>query len=427
MSSLTASLNALNTSTVTGVRRSDSFVAVRLKQGARTVYAVQLPLEDVSRVLPVPDPQHPTPGNRKVDAKHATDFGKYVRRHPEWVAPPLLVRDNGKCTFTKQLELPGGIEVGILEVPHGAVLKIVDGQHRVLGLHDATAAISREEDELLEQLARAKGRGADTSELDEKLAELAADKERFATEHLGVYVYEEGSPDAYEQMFFDVADNALGIRQAVKVRFDNRKLINRTFDPVAKHKLLQGRVDVEQDRITGGNQNLLGAKHVIEIVRSVNVGVMGRITKKREAELDDESTVENAMAFLDSLVDGFPDLAAVADGTLTPPTLRTRSLTGSLTMLRVLAGVFHNLVLASDDEDETWTPEQVAEFFGQLAPHMEAPVAPTSVWLTAQDFDPNRGGVPDFTRGAYGPQARSQNIKHLTEVITDWAWNGVPA
>lgn len=422
----TTALKTLDTSGVTGVRRSDSFVAVRLKQGARRVYAIQLPLEDVSRVLPVPDPQHPTPGNRKVDAKHAADFGKYVRSHPEWVAPPLLVRDNGRCTFTADLKLPGGTEVGILEVPHGAVLKIVDGQHRVLGLHDATAAISREEDNLLEQLARAKNLGNDTADLGAKLTELAADKERFATEHLGVYVYEEGSPDAYEQMFFDVADNALGIRQAVKVRFDNRKLINRTFDPVAKHKLLQGRIDVEQDRITGSNPNLLGAKHVIEIVRSVNVGAMGRITKKREAQLDDESTVENAMAYLDALVDGFPDLAEVADGSLTPQTLRGRSLAGSLTMLRVLAGVFHNLVLAADEDDETWTPEEVADFFGQLAPHMGAPVAADSIWLTAADFDPNRGGTPDFTRGAYGPQARSQNIKHLTEVITAWATDGLP-
>lgn len=36
------------------------------------------------------------------------------------------------------------------------------------------------------------------------------DHQRFATEHLGVYVYEEASPDACEQIFFDVADNALG-------------------------------------------------------------------------------------------------------------------------------------------------------------------------------------------------------------------------
>ncbi len=223
-------------------------------------------------------------------------------------------------------------------------------------------------------------------------------------------------------MFFDVADNALGIRQAVKVRFDNRKMINRTFDPVAKHKLLEGRIDVEQDRVTGGNPNLLGAKHVIEIVRSVNVGVMGRITKKREAELDEEVTVEKTMAFLDILVEGFPDLAEVADGTLTPQELRGRSLNGSLTMFRILAGVFHNLAIAPEDEEERWSDEDVAEFFNTLSPHMVAPVAANSIWLRAKDF----ADGTDLTRGAYGPQARSQNIKHLTEVITGWARNGLP-
>lgn len=413
----------IDTSHVTGVRRSDTFLAVRLRQGGRTVYALQLPLTDVPRVLPVPDPSRPTPGNRKVDVKHAGEFGRYVRDHADWVAPPLLVRDGGRCTFTPQMELPGGIVVGLLEVPHGAVVKIVDGQHRVLGVDIALRGLSLEEDQLTEALARRDNDDDTERELRDELSALDEVRSRFGREHLGVYVYEEQSPDAYEQMFFDVADNALGIRQAVKVRFDNRKLINRSFDPVAKHRLLAGRVDVEQDRVTGANPNLVGAKHVIDMVRSVNVGVMGRITKKRETELDEEASVENTMAFLDALVDGFPVLADVAEGNVTPAELRATSLAGSLTMLRVLAGVFHNLALAPEDEDERWTADEVAEYFASLSDHMAAPVAEGSVWMAAEDFSE----TPDFTRGAYGPQARSQNIKHLTEVITRWAHEGLPS
>ena len=424
MSSPSATLPALDTSAVTGVRRSDTFLAVKLRQGSRVVYAIQLPLSDVGRLLPVPDPDHPTPGNRKVDPRHATSFGRYVRSTSNWVAPPLLVRDNGKCGFTVQATLPGGVEVGTLEVPHDSVIKIVDGQHRVLGLDNEWKAMAREEDGLRERLERAQARDEDTEEVRKLLEALAADRERFGNEHLGVYVYQETSPDAYEQMFFDVADNALGIRQAVKVRFDSRKLINRTFDPVAKHQLLQGRIDMEQDRVGGANPALVGAKHVIEMVRSANVGVMGRITKKREAQLDEEGTVENAMAFLDCLVEGFPELAAVADGDLTPQELRARSLLGSLTMLRVLAGVFHNLVLAAEEDAEALDPESVTDFFRQLAPHMDAPVAKDSVWISAEDFK-EKGA--DFNVGAYGPQARSQNIKDLTEVLTRWARNGLPA
>ncbi len=53
-------------------------------------------------------------------------------------------------------------------------------------------------------------------------------RQRFVDEHIAVQIYVEARPQAYEQMLFDVADNALGINQAVKARFDSRKVLVRS-------------------------------------------------------------------------------------------------------------------------------------------------------------------------------------------------------
>lgn len=289
-------------------------------------------------------------------------------------------------------------------------LKIIDGQHRILGVDIALRDLQLELDRVDD--ARARERDDETrNELDARAGQLAAERARFSNEHLSVQIYVEDRPVGYEQMFFDVADNALGINQAIKVRFDSRKTVNRTLDEACKHALLRNRVDLEQDRITGPNPNLVGAKHVADFVRTIEVGVAGRVGRKVEESLDEGRLVERFNDFLDVLVTAFGDLAAVADGSLAPADLRARSLLGSITMLRVLAGVYHNLAEEHDDDE-------IAEFFGRLDRHMAGPVPPGSIWLTE---------TTEFIAGALGPQARSQSLKKLTATITGWMDNPPPA
>jgi hypothetical protein len=73
-------------------------------------------------------------------------------------------------------------------------------------------------------------------------------------------------------------------------------------------------------------------------------------------------------------------------------------------MLRVLAGVYHDLATdLSDDE--------ISEFFSKLAPFMGAPLAADSKWLQT--------GV--FEVGATAPKARRQDLQKLTNTIVGWA------
>jgi hypothetical protein len=260
----------------------------------------------------------------------------------------------------------------------------------------------------------------------EKAAKLQADRQRFIdqmnrlkSEYVGLDIYVEPDPIKAQQMFVDVADNAKGISSAVRARFDNYKVANRTLSDVIDHPLLKGRVDPEQDRMTLKNPNLMGAKHVADITRAVIAGAGGRISKKAEQTLTDGEVIEQVKDFLDVISNAFAGLAAVteddpeaerrADEPTMAQQLRRTSLLGSVGMLRVLGGVFREL-RAGDNPAEL---NDITEFFKHLDPHMAAPIPDTSIWLTTDTRD-------DFEPNASAPIMRTQNIVHLVSVITSW-------
>ncbi|MFE3759477.1 DNA sulfur modification protein DndB [Nocardia tengchongensis] len=398
---------------------SSTYLALKTTQGERAVYSTRVPLLDLPTILPVPDPSNVDKDNRKVDRLHAKHFGEYLDVKQDWVAPALLARDGGGCVFE-----PADAEgrVGYLTVPWAiggiATLRTIDGQHRVLGVsiekQRITEAISAIDRELSRKVSV------------EKAAKLQADRDRLVErmgrlkrEYIGVDIYVEPDPIKAQQMFVDVADNAKGISSAVRARFDNDKVANRTLSDVIDHPLLKGRVDTEQDRMTAKNPNLLGAKHVADITRAVIAGAGGRISKKAEQTLTDGEVIEQVKDFLDAISTAFTDLAAIteedpttareSDDSTKAQHLRRTSLLGSVGMLRVLGGVFRQL-RAGDNPAEL---DDITEFFKRLDPHMAAPVAETSIWRTTDTH-------PDFEPNASAPIMRTQNIVHLVDVIAGW-------
>jgi len=390
-----------------GYANEDTYYSTRYVQGGRKVYAIDLSLLNVAATLPRPDPDRPTPGNRRVKESHARGFGAYVRENENWVAPALILRAPDVFKFTPK-EVVGGTEFGILALPRLARndLKILDGQHRILGLHYAVDEIDEEIEKTRTLIAAAKrdGNGELEAHQRRELAKLERQRQRFNVERVSVQIQIEEDQRAFMQMFVDIADNALGISSAIRARFDARKVVNRALDDVLKNALLQERVDVEQDRIGGSSRYFMGAKHVADVIRTVTVGISGRIGKRQEDELHEAAVVERANNFLDVLVGGFSQLDAMVEGEVTPEELRKSSLLGSTTMIRVLAGVYYELSKdLSDDE--------IQEFYQRLDPFMVAPISAESPWLET--------GV--FSIGAMAPKARNQDMKALTEAITKWA------
>ncbi|MBO8196430.1 hypothetical protein ITI46_33070 [Streptomyces oryzae] len=399
---------------------SSTYLAIRTSQGGRTVYSVRVPLLDLPTILPVPDPNNVDKDNRKVDRLHAKHFGEYLHTKQDWVAPTLLARDGGGCTFEKVDEHGA---VGYLTVPWaiGGVssLRTIDGQHRVLGVaiekQRITDAISSVDRDMARKVSPDKA-----AKLEAERNKLIGQMDRLKAEFVGLDIYLEPDPIKAQQMFVDVADNAKGISSAVRARFDSYKVANRTLSDVIDHPLLKGRVDAEQDRMTLKNPNFMGAKHVADITRAVIAGAGGRISKKAEQTLTDGEVIEQVKDFLDVISNAFTDLAALTEegpeaerqpGELTlAQEVRRNSLLGSVGMLRVLGGVFREL----RSGENPVALDDVTDFFKRLDPHMAAPVSETSLWRTHPDAN------VDFEMNGSAPIMRTQNIVHLVSVITGW-------
>lgn len=398
--------------TPTGYDPNIRFYATRYHQGGRIVFSLDLSLTQVADLLPAPDPHNPTEGNRQVKENHARAFGDYIRHTADWVAPALVLRAPNIFEFEVQTEI-AGTQFGIISFPVMARtdLRILDGQHRTLGIHLAIRGISADLEKSRNSLANAKRIDAEDlviQQLQAEIDKLNAQRARLAHDRTSVQIFIEDSQIAYKQMFFDIADNALGITSSVKARFDNRKVVNRALEGVMKHSLFKGRVDYEQDRMAGNNPNILGAKQVAEIIRTIAVGIDGRVGRRLEDELDEGELVERTNNFLDILLASFPPLAAVADGDLTPQALRSTNLLGSTVILRVLAGVYTELADTQmlDDDD-------VTEYFQKLAPSMVGPVEPGSIWI---EHVPNN----IFSVGSLSPRSRRQDVRTLHDSLVSW-------
>jgi hypothetical protein len=394
-------------SRLTGYDTEDRYLATRFRQGSRTVYSIELPLDVIAATMPRPDPHRTMPGNRRVNDSHAKAFGKYVRENEDWTCPALLLRGPDIFSFSTEQRV-GSTDFGVMGVPRLARtdLRILDGQHRILGLCYAVDDITRELEERRGLLAAAKNQGsAELEQLHKKEVEkLIRQRQRLHDEQMAIQVLIEEDLKKAEQMFVDIADNALGITSAIRVRFDDRKIVNRCLDAVMKHALLKGRVDTEQDRIGSSSDFLLGAKHVAEIIRTVTVGISGRIGRRLESELKEAAVIEAANDFFDTLLNGFPDLEAVVNSGLTVPNLRASSLLGSTTMMRVIAGAFFELRIKLSDDD-------IEDFFRALSPHMGTPITKASPWFATQVF----------AEGASAPGARRQDMDRLAAQIVAWA------
>jgi len=263
---------------ISSARRESTYLCQKSIQGGRIVYTVRVPLTNVDVILTLPNPDEPDPDNRKVDGRHAKGFGDYVGQEDKWVAPTLLARDNGGCVF-REVDDTGGL-IGYLTIPWAvgglSPLSTIDGQHRILGMHLAIRHLGEQIKKIDREIARATN--ADKIEtLKVSRSKVAEQLARLEGESVGVDIYVEPDNILARQMFVDVADNAKGISSALRARFDSSKVANRILDRVVGHALLKGKVDLEQDRMTSKNPNLMGAKHVAD---EATTSQPGRVRRK---------------------------------------------------------------------------------------------------------------------------------------------------
>lgn len=411
-------------SELSGYEASKQLLAQRYNLAGKSVFVVALPLHLIAAHLPIPDPERPFEGNRRVSAAHARKFGEFWRVNDKCVTPPLLFDTTWPLSGDFEVEAKaGGVEFGKIRLPHNSkqVLEILDGQHRILGWYLIGERINREFRETADALATARSVGEmdNVAVWEAKLGALKQELGRMEKEYVTLQIVEGLTLAEHKQVFADIANNAKGITKSVTTAFDQRSILNQiTMDAIEGVPLLQERTDVEADRVAGMNENLLSAKNVADIVKHTLVGIDGRMTSQREKTWKHSVAEEVVESFFETLTKCFPDLDRVRNDELSPPELREHSLLGSATILRCLAGAFHAIAV-EELRDETPRVTSIGRkkaeaLFRDMAPNMALPIS-EGWWET--------GFFPE--RGSKAPSSRAQDLKGLTDTIASWAEVGL--
>ena len=413
------------TGELSGYSTSDNYVAQKFEQGGRTKYVIVLPLPLVVTTMPIPDPAAPFDDNREVNLGHAKSFAEYIRTQAKWHAGCLTVRtQQGATEFIPfQNGAIGSLEFGMLKVPRNSRLafKIIDGQHRILGLKILMDSLANDLGVSKSNLAKAKRNSAEPAVIEQferEVKSIEKVQQRIETDAIAIELVVEDDVELAKQIFVDVANNALGVRKAITSSFDQTKVVNRALNELLSNpstdQLILNRVDIQKDRVVGSNLNLLGAGSLADIIRILEVGIVGRISRAQEKTLNDKTLAGQANRFFAVLRQAFPEVDSVANGNSMPADLRKSSLLGSTTMLKIMAGVFFEL------SGQGIAISEISKFFGKLSVHTAIPVVSTNpsgrMWINAT----TEGSIAEDSNA---PGSRTQAVKSLVVAMTNWYAN----
>jgi hypothetical protein len=410
-----------------GGARPVALPATRYTQGGRMQFHVTIPVWQLTQlIVNKPDPNRPLEGNRRVDGPRADRFGEYILTIKGWISPAIIVRaPKSEVGFTVAKAFEDGTAWGILEIPLDLLSEIVvlDGQHRTLGVFRALEKINRSIQNQRSLIDQMEDQGQPRQEIEKQKAKLQDDlrtRERLSKEHISIDIAEVRSNDA-GQMFGDINNNAKGVNADLRTVLDQRDVVNRiALTLIDEHPLFVDRVERgERARFGSNNPNLLGAKGVADIVRAYFVGT-GRVGRRIEDELSRAIAVstDRVKDFLDLLIASFDDLDDLVNGVTTPIELRSRSMLGSVTMLRALAATYHELTTPSAGV-RVLSRAEIEEYFRKLAASLSR--------VPVEESDAMWFGTGAFAVGAMAPSARSQDFKALVDALVNWARDGIPA
>ncbi|RPF26944.1 DNA sulfur modification protein DndB [Georgenia muralis] len=404
---------------------TSQYPAYRFDRGGVSVYVVAMPIRAVSLHLPIPDPTEPFQGNRRVDGAHAEGFAQYWKQNERWAAPPLLL--DSRVSLRKWFAVnhtTGGVAHGVLTVPDTSVdaIKILDGQHRILGWSIAVEQIEAEYStarRLADQALRA-GEARRIREAETRLERAEQARNRLRHEHVTVEIYEKIDEVEHGQFFSDIAINAKGINKSVLASLDQRDIVNRVASDLAESQpLLKGLVDFEKDRMTVKSESFISAKNLGDVIRAAAIGPESRATQRREERMRAADVSVVSVQFLEVLEAEIGDVRRLAAGDVTPSEIRARSLIASPTILRCLAGAFRELAVSEVERDRPQVdPEGVAVFrrlLGSLDRRLGFPIE--KLWFSTGHFP---------TESSKAPSSRVQDIRGLTNTLVMWGQFGVP-
>ncbi len=309
--------------------------AHRFVQGGRYVYSFILDLATLDDMLPDRvDENVIKEANRRLTPSHAQKIREYLESNEKWLLGTLLMGiDPEEVEFQPLQETNRAVVAGMLRIRAVGSVKIFDGQHRRRAIEDALASLSQN---------RTKG---------DRLASL-----REAS--VPIMLYGESSIDALRQMFTDAAQTKTIERNTV-AQFDMSDAFNRAADQLLGiSDFLSGRVEIERASVSRTSPNIIAINQLAAALKTVEVGITGRVSKAQNVEymaaLDD--LVDRCWAWSDEFMpaarEEYDDLLAGEIDNSDIPELRSHTMAFNATLIRVLAGCYHEWMKKYDN----WEP-----------------------------------------------------------------------
>ena len=333
--------------------------AMRLVQGGRDVYSFALNLRDLNGLLPRRvDDDIVSDANRRLHQPHADAIRGYLWDQPAWLSGAIMVAlDPDLIEFEAFANTEG--RFGVIRIPLSAVgqLKLFDGQHRRRAIYDLIDERRTQIRELDEKINGAKAKKQDKSANRELSKDLKATKQRLAqleSEAIPVLLFGEVDIQSLRQMFSDAA-KARPIDALTKSRFDARDPFNRAAEAVMNScGLLDGNVEMERSNVSGTSDKLITYNQLATLLRTLQVGYYGRISKQRALEVDTSSDLitKPAERFFAFLTVARNEYQRLATGEAQPSRERGNTLAFNNTILRVIAAVWHEWVGRREKDEE---------------------------------------------------------------------------
>ena len=217
------------------------------------------------------------------------------------------------------------VVAGELRVRSTADIKIFDGQHRRRAIKD-----------VLKSLISARHNRDKLSSLQEA--------------SVPIMLYVESSIEALRQMFADAAQTKT-IEANTVAQFDQRDAFNRAAMLLLEDSyFLDGRVEMERASVSRANPNIIAINQLAATLKTVEVGLNGRVSKERNAEyLADSDSIEELVerclewsdAFMPSAREEYDLLLIGEIDNSDIPQLRSRTLAFNAAVIRILAGCYH--------------------------------------------------------------------------------------
>ena len=366
-----------------------STLAHKFRQGGRDVYAFALDLETLDKLLPDRvDESVVKDANRPFTASHAKKIQKYLEERDDWLLGTLLLGISLDAlefhSYTG--ESNGDFSVGELciSIDHIPSMKMFDGQHRRRAIKEALKELS---------LNRRYSKGLST------LKEAS----------VPIMVFAEDNIEALRQMFADAA-HTRPIEKNTVTRFDQTDAFNLAALRIEEEsELFAGRVEMDRSSVLRSSENIIAINQLAMSLRTVEVGYGGRVSKNKNDEyvLSIESLYDRCLTWADDFLPAarseYNDLMAGEIDNTDIPQRRVETMAFNATVIRILAGCYHEWRKESDD----WRP--LADFLqgASLKPGVEQGSLLVDIGVVAP--------------GGTSPIAQRQGVVHAIDYIVQKA------